>query len=132
MKKLLLSCLLLLSTCMVLHAQDRQAILKVMEDQRQAWNRGDVETFMQGYWKSDSLMFVGKTAPTYGWQNTLNNYKKGYPDKAAMGELAFNILKVEVLDAKNAFVFGGWHLKRIKVMLVVIILYGLKRLMVSG
>lgn len=67
---------------------------------------------MQGYWKSDSLMFVGKTAPTYGWQNTLNNYKRSYPGKAAMGVLTFDILKVEVLDPKNAFVFGGWHVKQ--------------------
>jgi len=114
MKKLLLSCLLILSTCMVLHAQDRQAILKVMEVQRQAWNRGDVETFMQGYWKSDSLMFVGKAAPVYGWVNTLNRYKKSYPDKATMGFLTFDILKVNVLDPKNAFVFGAWHVKQSK------------------
>jgi hypothetical protein len=69
---------------------------------------------MQGYWKSDSLMFVGSTKPTYGWQNTLNNYKKSYPDKAAMGILIFDIKKVELLDATNAFVFGAWHFKREK------------------
>lgn len=104
--------MLMLGTTMLLKAQDRQAIINVMNTQREAWNKGDLEGFMQGYWKSDSLMFVGKSAPTYGWQNTLNNYKRGYPNKAAMGVLTFDILKVEVLDAKNAFVFGGWHVKQ--------------------
>lgn len=102
----------MLGSLMLVKAQDRQAIIKVMNTQREAWNRGDIAAFMQGYWKSDSLMFVGKTAPTYGWQNTLNNYKRGYPTKEAMGVLTFDILKVEVLDPKNAFVFGGWHVKQ--------------------
>ncbi|QJD95641.1 nuclear transport factor 2 family protein [Mucilaginibacter robiniae] len=113
MKNYVLSCFLLLISCFCF-AQDRQAILKVLETQRQAWNRGDVEDFMQGYWKSDSLMFVGTGAPTYGWQNTLAHYKKVYPGKAAMGQLTFHILKVQLLDATNAFVMGGWHLKREK------------------
>ncbi len=93
-------------------AQDRQAIAHVLETQRQAWNRGSIEDFMQGYWQSDSLLFVGKSAPTYGWQNTLNNYKQRYPDKAAMGVLTFRIIKIEVLDAANAFMLGGWQLQR--------------------
>ena len=114
MKKLILLFLLIICTGITLHAQDKQAIIKVMEVQRQAWNRGDIEGFMQGYWKSDSLMFVGKAAPVYGWVNTLNRYKKSYPDKAAMGVLAFDILKVDVLDPKNAFVFGAWHVKQDK------------------
>jgi|SRR6187402_2469968 len=113
MKKYLLLGLLLLSGY-VLHAQDKQAILKVLTTQQAAWNRGDIDSFMQGYWKSDSLLFVGKTAPTYGWQATLNNYKKSYPDKAAMGTLTFDILKVELLDDHNAFILGGWKLKRAK------------------
>lgn len=91
--------------------QDREAIIKVLDDQRIAWNKGDIEGFMQGYWKSDSLLFVGKTAPVYGWQQTLDRYKKSYPGKAGMGELTFDIMKVSVLDDTNAFVLGGWHLK---------------------
>ncbi|MDB5111862.1 MAG: hypothetical protein JWR67_2976 [Mucilaginibacter sp.] len=113
MKKILLSCFLLLSSCLLL-AQDRQAILNVLETQRVAWNKGDLEGFMQGYWKSDSLLFVGRTAPTHGWQATLDRYKKNYPDRAAMGTLTFNILKVELLNATNAFMLGGWHLQREK------------------
>ncbi len=64
----------------------------------QAWNRGDIDGYMLGYWKSDSLVFVGKTAPVYGWQSTLERYKKAYPGKAAMGELTFDILQVKILD----------------------------------
>ena len=113
MKRILLSCLLLLGSYLS-HAQDRQAILKVMHDQELAWNKGDINGFMQGYWKSDSLLFVGKVAPTYGWQTTLEHYKKTYPNRAAMGQLTFTILQVKVLDATNAFLMGGWRLKRAK------------------
>jgi len=95
-------------------AQDREAVMKVLATQQDAWNRGDIEGFMQGYWKSDSLMFVGKTAPVYGWQTTLDHYKKGYPDRAAMGQLTFDIIQVKILDPTNAFVMGGWRLKREK------------------
>lgn len=113
MKKHLLSCLLLLATYFS-HAQDKQAIIKVMQSQQVAWNNGDLEGYMQGYWKSDSLLFVGSSAPTHGWQTTLEHYKKGYPDKAEMGMLTFGIIKIELLDKTNAFLFGSWHLKREK------------------
>src|ERR1700760_2491992 len=103
MKRTILFCLLILCGCFA-YAQDIKAVLKVLETQRQAWNRGDVEAYMQGYWKSDSLVFVGKTAPVYGWQKTLDRYKKAYPDKAAMGQLTFTIIQVKVLDPNNAFV----------------------------
>jgi ketosteroid isomerase-like protein len=115
MKKILPSCFLLLISCFSIHAQqDKQAILKVLEDQRIAWNNGDIDGFMQGYWKSDSLMFVGKTAPVYGWQGTLERYKKTYPDKSAMGTLTFTVIKVKLLDTTNAFMLGAWNLKREK------------------
>ncbi|WP_316850202.1 YybH family protein [Pedobacter agri] len=93
---------------------DKKAILNVLETQRQAWNKGDVETFMEGYVKSDSLLFVGKSGPTYGWQQTLDNYKKTYQGKAGMGILTFGIKKVEFLNKDVAFVLGSWHLKRDK------------------
>ena len=67
---------------------------------------------MQGYWKSDSLLFVGKSGPKYGWKSTLENYKKSYPDDDAMGMLTFNIMQINIIDLKNAFVLGAWHLKR--------------------
>lgn len=95
-------------------ANDKKAILNVLETQRQAWNKGDVETFMEGYVKSDSLLFVGKSGPTYGWQQTLDNYKKTYKGKEGMGILTFGIKKVEFLNTDVAFVLGSWHLKREK------------------
>ncbi|HTM99980.1 MAG TPA: DUF4440 domain-containing protein [Pedobacter sp.] len=93
---------------------ERQAILNVLEKQRSDWNKGDVEAYMQGYWKSDSLLFVGKSGPTYGWQKTLENYKKGYPDKSAMGFLTFGIKKVDLIAKDQAFVLGSWNVKREK------------------
>jgi ketosteroid isomerase-like protein len=115
MKKILI--LLLLAVAIESSAQqsnDKQAILNVLEKQRSDWNKGDVEAYMEGYLKSDSLLFVGKNGPTYGWQKTLENYKRGYPDKAAMGFLTFGIKKVELIAKDQAFVLGSWHLKREK------------------
>jgi ketosteroid isomerase-like protein len=114
MKKLITSFLLLFIACISLKAQDKQAIVKLMRDQQAAWSKGDLDGFMQGYWKSDSLMFIGKRGPTYGWQQTLENYKKGYPDNAAMGKLTFRIDKVELLGKRDAFVMGAWSLAREK------------------
>jgi len=113
MKTIITFFALLLFSCS-LFAQDKETIAKVLEDQRLAWNRGDIDAFMQGYWKSDSLVFVGKDAPVYGWQKIIDRYKKGYPDKAAMGELTFDIIQIKILDSNNAFVLGGWRLKREK------------------
>ena len=95
-------------------AQDEQAIRRVMAEQEIAWNRADLEGFMQGYWKSDSLRFIGSRGLTYGWQPTLDNYKKSYPDAEAMGKLSFTILSVEILSPECAFVIGKWRLARAK------------------
>ncbi len=92
--------------------KDEQTIRKILADQTTQWNKGNIETFMSGYWKSDSLLFVGKNGPTYGYDKTLQNYKKGYPDTAAMGKLSFNILKVSPLSKEYYFVLGKWMLKR--------------------
>lgn len=93
---------------------DKMLILKLLEDQRKAWNKGDIVEFMQGYSKSDSLLFVGKNGPEYGWDTTLENYKKSYPDQKAMGFLSFDIKEVRLISADHAFVLGAWHLKREK------------------
>lgn len=90
------------------------AIEKVMAMQVQAWNEGDIEKFMEGYWNSDSLSFVGKSGVTFGWKATLENYKKTYPDKATMGTLVFTIIKKEKLGPENYLVIGKWHLQRAK------------------
>lgn len=89
-----------------------EAIQQVMDKQESAWNQGDLEGFMQGYWKSDSLRFIGKRGITYGWQATLNNYKKGYPDSDAMGKLQFTNLSMEITGDSSAYVIGKWELFR--------------------
>ena len=91
---------------------DETTIRALLEEQRLAWNTGDKEKFMGTYWQSDSLMFIGKSGVTYGWQNTLDNYKKHYPDTAAMGKLQFDILEVKRLSVMYFFVVGKWHLTR--------------------
>lgn len=88
-------------------------IKAVMNEQAAAWNRGDLEAFMAGYWKSEKLVFVSSRV-TRGWQPTLDNYKKSYPDKAAMGTLSFTDLEVTVLSKDAAVVLGSWALKREK------------------
>lgn len=100
--------------CQITTAQqpDEQTIRNILERQTGDWNRGDIDAFMKGYWKSDSLLFVGKNGATYGYQTTLNNYKKNYPDKAAMGTLHFNILQVQRLSEDHYFVLGKWMLTR--------------------
>ena len=90
----------------------RRAIGQVLSTQAAAWNRGDIPGFMQGYWSSDSLVFLGRKGPTYGWQSTLANYQKNYPDAATMGQLDFSGLRVTLLAPGAAQVVGHWHLAR--------------------
>ena len=90
----------------------RRAIVEVLNTQKAAWNRGDIPVFMQGYWQSDSLVFIGRKGPTYGWQPTLANYQKNYPNAAAMGQLDFTELRVSLLAPGAAQVVGHWHLAR--------------------
>ena len=90
----------------------RRAIVQVLTTQTAAWNRGDIPGFMEGYWKSDSLVFIGRKGPTYGWQPTLANYQKSYPDAATMGQLDFSGLRVTLLAPGAAQVVGRWHLAR--------------------
>lgn len=118
MKNLTLAIMLLFVSAISLIAQsdkDATAIRKVMDDQDAAWNRGDLEAFMTiGYWKSDKLKFVSGDKITYGWQQTLDNYKKTYGTAEKMGKLTFSGLEIELLSKDAAFVTGSWHLKREK------------------
>ncbi|WP_233169063.1 YybH family protein [Hymenobacter sp. BT523] len=93
-------------------AEAQQAIRQVLTTQAAAWNRGDIPAFMEGYWKSDSLVFIGRKGPTYGWQLTLDNYVKNYPTAAAMGQLDFSGLRITLLAPTAAQVVGQWHLAR--------------------
>ena len=87
------------------------AIRKVMDDQAAAWNRGDIEAFMDGYWRSDRLVFVSNNV-TRGWQPTLDRYKKTYDSRAKMGTLTFSDLEITVLSKDAAVVLGSWSLAR--------------------
>ena len=93
-------------------SKDESAIRTVLQKQENEWNKGDLEKYMQGYWKNDSVMFIGKSGITCGWQKTLDNYKKGYPDKEAMGKLKFTLLQMKPISKEYYFVIGKWHLQR--------------------
>ena len=108
--------LLIHFVCMtsLLQAQspDEQYIRTKLGQQVAAWNRSDVEAYMQFYWHSDSLMYIGKSGITYGWQQTLDNYTKRYPDPAAMGHLTDKIIVIKLLSPDYMQVIGQWHLTR--------------------
>ncbi|AKQ45447.1 hypothetical protein TH63_07020 [Rufibacter radiotolerans] len=87
-------------------------IAQIMDAQSQAWNRGDLEAFMEPYWHSDSLVFVGHSGPTFGWDKTLQNYKRSYPTQEAMGKLAFTLLHTSAISKDALLVVGKWHLSR--------------------
>lgn len=114
MRKLIALLLFLCSCSQILYAQsaDERSILKILDDQTKFWNEGNLDQFVKGYWHHDSLMFIGQSGITYGYQNTLNNYKKNYSDTAKMGKLAFEIIKVQKLSDEYYFVVGKWFLKR--------------------
>lgn len=112
MKNLFLTVYLFVASLSFGQSKDELQIRKLLSDQSAAWNRGDIETFMKGYWKNDSLMFIGKSGVTYGWDKTLSNYKRGYPDTASMGKLTFTLIRLQKLSPEYHFVIGKWHLQR--------------------
>ena len=114
MKRLItfLFVLTIIPVCLKAQSADEAAVREVLGNQTDAWNKGDLEEFMKGYWNSDSLVFIGKNGPRYGYKTTLENYRKGYPDTAAMGKLDFDILAVKRLSALYFHVTGRWHLQR--------------------
>ena len=93
-------------------SKDETAIRQLMQRQTEAWNNGSIDAFMKGYWQNDSLMFIGKSGITYGYNNTLNNYKKNYSDPDKMGKLFFELLHVKKISGDTYFVVGKWFLKR--------------------
>lgn len=97
-------------TAQSISEKDRAEIYQALEDQRLAWNNGDLEGYMKGYWQSDSLRFIGKSDVQYGWNATLQNYRKSYPDKDAMGNLIFEVISLEGTGDNNAFMIGRWKL----------------------
>jgi len=93
---------------------DRAAIESVLKAQQVAWNQGDVDAFLTGYWRSPELTFSGSNGVSRGWDGVLARYKKNYPDRAAMGQLDFSQLEFRFLGPDAALVLGHWHLKRDK------------------
>lgn len=90
----------------------KSTIDSLMLSQIDCWNNGDIPCFMEAYWKSDSLLFVGKSGINYGWQKTLDKYLKSYASKDEMGVLQFTNEVMQLLDNKTFQVIGKWHLKR--------------------
>lgn len=84
----------------------------LLDAQAAAWNRGDIEGFMQGYWNSPELRFASGGNVTMGWKPTLDRYKARYADRAAMGTLAFTDLDVRPAGDDAALAFGAWRLVR--------------------
>lgn len=121
MKNLLFLFLVVLLTANGVFAQDNKREAKIAADIRQvmdaqtvAWNNGDIDGFMRGYWNSPDLVFVSGAAVTRGWQPTIERYKKNYDSRAKMGTLTFSDLEVDVLSKDSATVLGSWALAREK------------------
>ena len=91
---------------------DSLDIMKVMKFQENAWNSGDINSFIQGYIKSDELVFSGKSGPVYGWNETRNRYLKNYPDTQTMGKLKFTVNKIRSVSSDVAFLIGEYYLTR--------------------
>jgi len=111
--KIIFLIILLGGSFTLLAQRNENAIRQLLSNQTECWNKGDIEGFMQTYWQSDSLLYVGKSGVTYGWHRTLERYKKSYPDRAAMGTLQFTIIKVQQLSSKMYNVVGKWQLTRV-------------------
>lgn len=112
LKKILFFILVVCSYNAMGQTKDAKSILELLAQQEKAWNLGEINKFMEGYWESDSLVFVGKNGLTYGFKNTLANYKKNYPDKTYMGQLKFTILSIQPLSKQYYSIIGKWELSR--------------------
>lgn len=88
------------------------AIRALMDAQVAAWNRGDIEGFMEGYWRSPDTIFVSGDSVTRGWQTVLDRYKKGYDTREKMGTLSFTEIEIKPIDNDLAVVIGRWQLAR--------------------
>ena len=112
MRSILCISFTLLSVSLFCQAKDETEVRNILAQQSKAWNRGDIDAFMVGYWENDSLMFIGKSGVTYGYKNTLTNYKKNYPDTASMGKLTFTIIQVKQFSPEFFHVTGKYYLTR--------------------
>ena len=108
----LLICLVFNSCSTSSIEKDKKTILSIMKSQEKAWSKNNIEALMEGYWKSDSLKFFGSSGLKYGWQSTLNGYKKRYPTKDHTGTLRFKINDISQINSASYFVMGEYHLVR--------------------
>jgi ketosteroid isomerase-like protein len=93
-------------------AKTKAAIRAVLDAQRDAWNRGDIEGYMDGYARSPKTAFVGGDSISRGWQTVLDRYKKNYNSREKMGTLTFSEVEITLLSQDAALVLGRWRLKR--------------------
>ena len=112
MRSILFISITLLSVSAFCQTKDETEVRSILTRQTQAWNRGDIDAFMIGYWQNDSLMFIGKSGVTYGYKNTLSNYKKNYPDTTVMGKLTFTLIQFKQLSSEYFHVTGKYYLTR--------------------
>ena len=112
MKSIFVFLLTIMSFSVFSQTKDETEVRNVLTKQNAAWNRGDVDAFMVGYWENDSLMFIGKSGVTYGYKNTLANYKRNYPDTTVMGKLTFTLIQVKQLSPEYFHVTGKYYLTR--------------------
>ncbi len=89
----------------------KQTITQLLTVQTEAWNAGNLEKFMETYWKSEKLTFSSGGSTTRGWQATLDRYKKSYSTREKMGVLHFDELEVTIIESQTALVLGNWHLR---------------------
>lgn len=109
----LLTILFIFSAITIPAFSQEKEIKEVLKEQTRCWNIGDLDCFMASYWKSDSLLFIGKNGLTLGWDKIYKNYQKNYPPDA-MGILNFEILKMNAISEDAYFVVGKWNLIRQK------------------
>lgn len=115
MKKFILLLIILIATFSCSSSsfdEDKEAILTILKSQEKAWSDNDIDAYMKGYWKNDSLKFYGAAGLKYGWQTTLDNYKKRYPTKDHTGILNFKINDISQINNESYFVMGEYHLTR--------------------
>ena len=114
MKPIIFIFLLLNLTCKGQTHKQIELVLSHLQSQQKAWNDGNIDGFMTYYWNNDSLKFIGSKGITYGWQKTIENYKKSYPNKEAMGKLQFTILEHTQVGKNYIYIIGKWNLQKEK------------------
>jgi hypothetical protein len=114
MNKTILLVFLILISCgkKTTEKEDKDSVITILNNQANAWSEYNIEAFMEGYWKNDSLKFYGANGITYGWQNTLDNYNERYPSKEHTGKLDFKINTISKINDEAYYVMGEYYLTR--------------------